>query len=74
MLGRVSDQKEERNIFRNLLSVSGIGANTARLILSSLSPGEVTKAIVFWRFRPVRAFQQCLDAPAASRKQKFSEE
>jgi Holliday junction DNA helicase RuvA len=38
--------REEREIFRMLLSVSGVGANTARLILSSLSPGEITKAIL----------------------------
>ena len=38
--------REEREIFRMLLSVSGIGANTARLILSSLSPDEITKAIL----------------------------
>lgn len=38
--------KEERHIFRLLLSVSGVGANTARLILSSMVPGEVRNAIL----------------------------
>ena len=37
--------REERIMFRSLLSVSGIGANTARVILSSLTPSEVTSAI-----------------------------
>lgn len=35
----------EREIFRQLISVSGIGANTARMILSSMSPEEVRHAI-----------------------------
>ena len=35
----------ERSVFRLLLSVSGIGANTARTMLSSMSPQEVIQAI-----------------------------
>ena len=37
--------KEEREIFRLLLTVSGVGANTARMILSSLNPNEIRNAI-----------------------------
>lgn len=36
----------ERTTFLHLLSVSGVGANTARLILSSMTPSEVQQAIV----------------------------
>ena len=38
--------REERELFRMLISVSGVGANTARLILSSLSPEEISQAIL----------------------------
>lgn len=37
--------KTERQVFRHLISVSGIGPNTARMILSSMPPLEVEKAI-----------------------------
>jgi len=36
---------QERDIFRLLISVSGIGANTARMILSAMSPEEVRESI-----------------------------
>jgi len=39
-------EKKEREIFRNLLSVSGVGANTACMMLSSLTPAELQNAIV----------------------------
>ena len=36
---------EERETFRMLISVSGVGASTARMVLSSLSPKEIANAI-----------------------------
>ncbi|MDB2567021.1 Holliday junction branch migration protein RuvA [Flavobacteriaceae bacterium] len=39
-------KKTERNLFRKLISVSGIGASTARTMLSSLNPEEIQRAIL----------------------------
>jgi len=39
-------EREERDIFRLLISVTGVGANTARMMLSSLNPAEIEKAII----------------------------
>jgi len=38
--------KQERDCFCLLLSVSGVGASTARMILSSLTPSELKKVII----------------------------
>jgi Holliday junction DNA helicase RuvA len=38
--------KEERDIFKLLISVSGVGASTARMMLSSLNFDEIEKAIL----------------------------
>jgi len=37
--------KQERELFMLLISVSGIGGNTARMILSALSPSELVNVI-----------------------------
>ncbi len=39
-------EKRERELFLLLISVSGVGPNTARMILSSLSPAELEQTIV----------------------------
>ena len=38
--------KDERELFRQLISVSGVGPNTAQMILSSLTPHEIQQAIL----------------------------
>jgi Holliday junction DNA helicase RuvA len=47
-------EREERNMFRMLISVNGIGPNTARVILSSISAQEVELFILEGN---VKAFQ-----------------
>lgn len=37
--------RAERELFRLLISVSGVGPNTARMMLSSLKPSEIERAI-----------------------------
>jgi len=44
MFGFITEQ--ERYVFRSLITVSGIGANTARMMLSSMTPDEIRTAIV----------------------------
>ena len=38
--------KQERELFLMLITVSGIGGNTARMILSALSPSELCNVII----------------------------
>lgn len=44
LFGFISE--EEKSMFKHLISVSGVGPNTARVILSSLSVAEIKDAIV----------------------------
>lgn len=44
LYGFVSDS--ERTLFQKLITVNGVGANTARMILSSLNPDEIQNAII----------------------------
>ena len=37
--------KQERALYQQLITVSGVGANTARMILSSLTPAELCNVI-----------------------------
>jgi len=39
-------EKSERSLFKLLISVSGVGASTGRMMLSSLSPNEIVSAIM----------------------------
>ena len=38
-------EKGERDLFRNLISVNGVGASTAIMMLSSLNPNEIVAAV-----------------------------
>ena len=47
--------EEERELFKLLLTVNGIGPNTSRLILSSMSVGEVLNAIATENVKAIQA-------------------
>ena len=48
-------EEHERFVFRSLISVSGVGPNTARMILSSLTPAEISTAITSGDVRTLKA-------------------
>ena len=47
--------KDEREMFTHLISVSGIGPNTAIIMLSSMTPDEIAQAIRFLVENPEKA-------------------
>lgn len=49
--------EQERTVFQQLISVSGVGPNTARLILSSLTPEEVADAIINEKVKVLQAIK-----------------
>ena len=48
-------EKSEREIFKLLISVSGIGSNTARVMLSSLDPQQLANAIASGDVRTIQS-------------------
>jgi len=56
MLYGFADRKE-RELFRSLISVSGVGSNTASMMLSSLSPEELKAAIVQERVNVLKSIK-----------------
>ena len=49
--------KEEREMFNHLISVSGIGPNTAMIMLSSLIPDEIAQAIQTGDVRTIQSIK-----------------
>lgn len=49
--------EEERELFKLLITVNGIGPNTARLILSSMNVGEVLNAIATEDVKAIQAIK-----------------
>lgn len=47
--------KQERELYRMLITVSGVGGNTARMILSAMSPSELCNAIAVGDERMLKA-------------------
>ena len=51
------ETKKERELFMLLISVSGIGANTARMVLSSMSPNELCHCISTGNERMIKSIK-----------------
>jgi Holliday junction DNA helicase RuvA len=49
--------KAEKELFIHLISVSGVGAATARMMLSSMKPEEITRAILQGNARQLEAIK-----------------
>lgn len=49
------ESEKERKLFKHLISVNGVGANTARMILSSLSCDELIEAVVSENVASIKA-------------------
>lgn len=49
--------KTERELFRHLISVSGIGPNTAMIMLSSLTPDSIAQAIISEDVRTIQGIK-----------------
>lgn len=47
----------EQDLFRHLMTVSGVGPNTARIILSSYPPHELTSIITLGQIEPLKAIK-----------------
>ncbi|GAL00080.1 Holliday junction DNA helicase RuvA [Nonlabens ulvanivorans] len=60
-------EKSEREVFKLLLSVSGIGASTARTMLSSLEPRQIAQAIASGDVRTIQSVKGIGGAKGAQR-------
>jgi holliday junction DNA helicase RuvA len=50
-------ERDEKSLFLDLISVSGIGANTALVMLSSMSSGEIREALISEDVRTIQSIK-----------------
>jgi holliday junction DNA helicase RuvA len=50
-------EKDEKEMFIQLISVSGVGASTARMMLSAMKPEELARAIVLGQVKQLEAIK-----------------